>query len=53
MSFINTYIGTPLGWIMWLCYRLVRKLWDSYFIVYASKQGDFAAAVHCGAEKLY
>ena len=23
MSFINTYIGTPLGWIMWLCYRLV------------------------------
>ena len=24
MSFINTYIGTPLGWIMYLCYRLVR-----------------------------
>ena len=23
MSFINTYIGTPLGWLMWLCYRLV------------------------------
>lgn len=23
MSLINTYIGTPLGWIMWLCYRLV------------------------------
>ena len=24
MSFINTYIGTPLGWVMYLCYRLVR-----------------------------
>lgn len=23
MSFINTFIGTPLGWLMWLCYRLV------------------------------
>ena len=27
MSFINTYIGTPLGWIMWLCYRLVGSYW--------------------------
>lgn len=26
MSLINTYIGTPLGWLMWLCYRLL----DSY-----------------------
>lgn len=25
MSFINTYIGTPLGWLMWLCYRLVAN----------------------------
>ena len=24
MSFINTYIGTPLGYLMYLCYRLVR-----------------------------
>ncbi len=23
MAFINTYIGTPLGWLMWLCYRLI------------------------------
>lgn len=23
MSIINTCIGTPLGWLMWLCYRLV------------------------------
>ena len=23
MSWINTYIGIPLGWLMWLCYRLV------------------------------
>jgi YidC/Oxa1 family membrane protein insertase len=23
MSLINTYIGTPLGWLMWLCYRLL------------------------------
>ena len=23
MSLINTFIGTPLGWLMWLCYRLV------------------------------
>lgn len=23
MSLINTYIGTPLGWLMWLCYQLV------------------------------
>ena len=23
MSLINTYIGTPLGWLMWLCYRLI------------------------------
>lgn len=25
MSFINTYIGTPLGWLMWMCYRLVAS----------------------------
>lgn len=23
MALINTCIGTPLGWLMWLCYRLV------------------------------
>lgn len=23
MSIINTFIGTPLGWLMWLCYRLI------------------------------
>ena len=28
MAFINTYIGTPLGWLMWLCWKLV----DSYGI---------------------
>ncbi len=28
MSLINTFIGTPLGWLMWLCYRLV----DNYGI---------------------
>ncbi len=28
MSIINTCIGVPLGWLMWLCYRLV----DSYGI---------------------
>lgn len=25
MSFINTYIGTPLGWLMWLCYKLLHN----------------------------
>jgi YidC/Oxa1 family membrane protein insertase len=25
MSLINTYIGTPLGWLMWLCYRLLNN----------------------------
>jgi YidC/Oxa1 family membrane protein insertase len=25
MSLINTYIGTPLGWLMWLCYRLLKN----------------------------
>ena len=25
MSFINTFIGTPLGWLMLLCYKLVNS----------------------------
>ncbi|MEG0339244.1 MAG: membrane protein insertase YidC, partial [Oscillospiraceae bacterium] len=24
MHFINTVIGTPLGWVMWLCYEAVK-----------------------------
>lgn len=24
MEIINTIIGTPLGWVMWLCYRLLQ-----------------------------
>ena len=25
MSLINTCIGIPLGWLMWLCYKLVKS----------------------------
>lgn len=25
LDFINTYIGTPLGYLMWLCYELCRN----------------------------
>ena len=25
MSFINTFIGIPLGWLMWACWKLVRN----------------------------
>ena len=64
MSLINTCIGIPLGWLMWLCYKLVKSYGIaillftllSKIILHHHGQGqqnDFAAPVRGGAEELH
>lgn len=52
MNFIYTVFGWPLGWIMYVCYLIVKNLWTCsdpvyhYYQSIAASLGDQAAKVH-------